>query len=373
MCVAGLYRSSLRALHTIVTTPEALAELAARLESLGGMGLDTEFLRERTYRAELCLLQLSAGSDAICVDPLALADLTPLAHSLTSTSSIKVMHASRQDLEVLYPAVGLVRPVFDTQIAAALAGMPAQVGYAELVRRLLGHELAKSHTRTDWSRRPLSPEQLEYARDDVRYLLPLKSQLEEQLEKLNRLDWLAEELAELADVSAIVTEPEQAWLRIKGLRALDASRTRLAQGLAAWRERRAIERNRPRGWILDDAALRDIVSRVPRSMETLAMTADLPPSLLKHCGEELLECIRVAQVPNPAPPIDARQRPDPAKAALVKTLGTLNQSIAAELGLSPEVLATRRDLEQLVEGRRDVSVLQGWRRAVVGDRMLAAL
>jgi ribonuclease D len=108
-------------------------------------------------------------------------------------------------------------------------------------------------------------------------------------------------------------------------------------------------------------------------MEALAMTADLPPSLLKHCGEELLECIRVAQVPDPAPPIDARQRPDPAKAALVKTLGTLNQSIAAELGLSPEVLATRRDLEQLVEGRRDVSVLQGWRRAVVGDRMLAAL
>ena len=360
-------------LHTIVTTPTQLAELAGQLESLQGIGLDTEFLRERTYRAELCLLQLSAPSDAVCVDPLALQDLTPLAHALTATGTVKVMHASRQDLEVLFPAVGLVRPVFDTQIAASLTGLPAQIGYADLVRRLLDKDLAKSHTRTDWSRRPLSPEQIDYALDDVRYLLPLRSQLEEQLDKLNRREWLAEELAELGDVGAIMMDPDQAWLRIKGLRALDPGRTRLARSIAAWRERRAVERNRPRGWILDDAALREIVMRVPRSMDAMAAIPDMPPSLIKHCGDELLECVREAQVPDPAPPIEARQRPDPAKAALIRTLGTLNQSIAGELGLSPEVLATRRDMEQLADGRRDVAVLRGWRRAVVGERMLAAL
>ena len=360
-------------LHTIVTTPTQLAELAGQLESLQGIGLDTEFLRERTYRAELCLLQLSAPSDAVCVDPLALQDLTPLAHALTATGTVKVMHASRQDLEVLFPAVGLVRPVFDTQIAASLTGLPAQIGYADLVRRLLDKDLAKSHTRTDWSRRPLSPEQIDYALDDVRYLLPLRSQLEEQLDKLNRREWLAEELAELGEVGAIMMEPDQAWLRIKGLRALDPGRTRLARSIAAWRERRAVERNRPRGWILDDAALREIVMRVPRSMDAMAAIPDMPPSLIKHCGDELLECVREAQVPDPAPPIEARQRPDPAKAALIRTLGTLNQSIAGELGLSPEVLATRRDMEQLADGRRDVAVLRGWRRAVVGERMLAAL
>ena len=366
-------RSSSKLLQNIVTTSPALVDLATNLESCEHIGLDTEFLRERTYRAELCLVQLSSLSDAACVDPLALPDLIPLARVLTAPGTTKVMHASRQDVEVLFPIAGLVRPVFDTQIAAALTGLPAQIGYGELVRRLLGKELAKSHTRTDWSRRPLSPEQIEYALDDVRYLLPLKAHLEEQLERSGRLEWLTEELHELEDARNIAVEPQDAWLRIKGLRSLDPARERLAQSLAAWRERRAMERNRPRGWILDDAALRDIVVQVPRSVEALAAIPELPAGMLKHCGAELLECIRAAEVPHPAPPINTRMRPDPAKTALVKKLGTLNQAIAAELGLSPEVLATRRDLELLADGRRDVGVLRGWRRNVVGDRMLAAL
>lgn len=360
-------------MQTIITTSPALVDLVANLESCEHVGLDTEFLRERTYRAELCLVQLSSHSDAACVDPLAFPDLIPLARVLTMPGITKVMHASRQDVEVLFPIAGLVRPVFDTQIAAALTGLPAQIGYGELVRRLLGKELAKSHTRTDWSRRPLSPEQLEYALDDVRYLLPLKAHLEEQLERSGRLKWLTEELHELEDARNVVTIPEDAWLRIKGLRSLDPARERLAQALAAWRERRAMERNRPRGWILDDAALRDIVMQVPRSIEALAAIPEFPAGVLKHCGTELLECIRAADVPHPAPPINTRTRPDPAKAALVKKLGALNQAIAAELGLSPEVLATRRDLELLADGRRDVAVLRGWRREVLGDRMLAAL
>jgi ribonuclease D len=360
-------------LQPIVTTSEALAELGTRLDTLEGIGLDTEFLRERTYRAELCLVQVSSDSDATCVDPIALADLTPIAHALTAPGIVKVMHASRQDIEVLFPVAGLVRPVFDTQIAAALTGLPAQVGYAELVRRLIGHELAKTHTRTDWSRRPLSPEQIEYALDDVRYLLPLKSLLEEQLKKLGRLTWLAEELAALDDTRSFTTEPEQAWLRVKGLRGLDEARIRLARELAAWRERRAIERNRPRGWILDDTALREIVLQVPRSTEALAAMAELPAGVVKHCSEDLLACVRAAEIADPAPAIQGRQRPDPLKTALVKKLGVLNQSIAADLNLSPEILATRRDLEQLADGRQDVAVLRGWRRGVIGEQMLAAL
>jgi ribonuclease D len=357
----------------MVTTSAALGELLAKLQSCTHIGLDTEFLRERTYRAELCLVQLSSSSDAACVDPLAVRDLAPLGEILTSSAVTKVMHASRQDVEVLYPIAGLVRPVFDTQIAAALTGLPAQIGYGELVRRLLGKELSKSHTRTDWSRRPLSPEQIEYALDDVRYLLPLMTILEEQLERSGRRTWLAEELFALEDARNIAPDPADAWLRIKGLRSLDPARERLAQLLAEWRERRAIERNRPRGWILDDVALREMVMQVPRTMEALASIPEFPAGVLKHCGAELLDCVRSAAVPEPPPPISVRGRPDPLKTALVKKLGGLNQTIAGELGLSPEVLATRRDLELLVDGRRDVGVLRGWRRDVVGNRLLAAL
>jgi ribonuclease D len=366
-------------LQHIVTTTAALAEWVGRLQSTPAVGLDTEFLRERTYRAELCLIQLATADDATCIDPLAETSLTPLIPVLAGQVSpsgetpVKVMHASRQDVEVLFPLAGLVRPVFDTQIAAALTGLPAQIGYGELVRRTLGIELAKSHTRTDWSRRPLSPEQVEYALDDVRYLLPLKSSLEEQLDKLNRLPWLAEELASLADAQHFTVDPDEAWQRLKGLRGLDPGRTRLTRALAAWRERRAIERNRPRGWILDDVALREVVMRVPRTVEQLGRVPEITPGVVKNCAEEILRMVAEAEIPSPPPPVMSRPRPSPEQTALVRKLAALNQTIAQELGLSPEVLATRRDLEQLAEGSRKVSILQGWRRAVIGEPLLAAL
>lgn len=359
-------------LQNLVTTSAALAELVTALESADTIGLDTEFLRERTYRPELCLVQVSTAHAAACIDPLAPGGLGELARVLAG-GPLKVMHASRQDLEVLHPVAGLVRPVFDTQIAAALAGMPAQVGYGELVRRVLGQELSKAHTRTDWSRRPLSAEQVEYALDDVRFLLPLKEALEEQLERLGRLEWLREELAALGDPAWLTVEPEQAWLRVKGLRGLDAGRARLARAIGAWRERRAIERNRPRGWILDDASLREIVLRVPRTPEALAAIPEMPSGVVRHCGAELLRLVGAAEIPDPPPPPPGRQRPDAELNARVRKLSSVNQAVAGELGLSPEILATRRELEQLAEGRRDLGVLSGWRRGVVGERMLAAL
>jgi ribonuclease D len=360
-------------LQPVLTTAAELARLAERLSTQPRIGLDTEFLRERTYRAQLCLLQIAAPNEAVCVDPLALTDLAPLASVLAAPTVLKVMHASRQDLEVLLPAAGMTRPVFDTQIAAALAGLPAQIGYAQAVQRLLGKELAKSHTRTDWSRRPLSPEQLEYALDDVRYLLPLAEKLEEELRRLGRLEWLDEELTALDDPGALTIEPDDAWLRLKWLRELDPARERLGRALAAWRERSAVEHNRPRGWILEDTVLREVVMQVPRTPEALAAITDMPAGLVKRRGEELLACVRAAQVPDPPPRLPARSRPDPVKAALVKKLGDISQSVAQELKLVPEVLATRRDLERLAEGRRDGALLSGWRRAILGERLLAAL
>lgn len=357
----------------IVTTAPALEELCARLHTEARIGLDTEFLRERTYHARLCLVQLSAPDDARCVDPLANPQLAPLASLLAAPGTVKVMHASRQDLEVLYPIAGVTRPVFDTQIAAALAGLPAQIGYAELVRRLLQRELAKSHTRTDWSRRPLSAEQIDYALDDVRYLLPLAAQLEQRLGQLGRLEWLAEELAALEDTRGLTTVPEEAWQRLKGLRGLDPARERLARALAAWRERCALEHDRPRGWILEDGALREIVMRVPRTLAELGAIGELPPGVVKRRGTELLACVAEAAVPDPAPPAPGRPRPDPQRSALVRKLADLSQGVAVELQLAPEVLAPRRELEQLADGRRDGAVLRGWRRAVLGEQLLAAL
>jgi ribonuclease D len=357
----------------MIDTADALTAFAESLAHQPEIALDTEFMREKTYRAELCLVQIAFGQTAVCIDPIALPDLAALVPALTGPSTVKVMHAARQDLEVMLPAVGLVQPVFDTQIAAALAGFPAQIGYAELARRMLGVELAKAHTRTDWTRRPLSPEQQEYALDDVRHLGALRTRLLEQLADQGRLGWLEEELAALANAEALRVAPEDAWKKVKGLPGLDEQRQRLAQALAAWRERRAIERNRPRGWILDDLSLREIVLRLPRSLDALAGLPEMQESVVRKCGEELLALVRDAGISDPPPALPRRERPDPAVLATVKRLADIAAAAAAELSIGTEVLATRRELERLAAGRRDVSLLRGWRAEVVGQKLLSAL
>jgi ribonuclease D len=361
----------------MIDSADALTTFAARAENAPAIALDTEFMREKTYRAELCLVQVAIGEDAVCIDPLALADaqgeLAALAPLLTAPGTVKIMHAARQDLEVLLPAVGLVQPVFDTQIAAALAGHPAQIGYAELARRLIGVELAKAHTRTDWSRRPLSPEQQEYALDDVRHLSALRTSLLDTLAAKGRIAWLEEELATLANADTLRVDPEDAWRKIKGLPSLDAGRLELARAVAAWRERRAAERNRPRGWIVDDAVLREFLVRLPRTPEALAALPEMQESVARKCGEEMLELVRQSGLPDPPPPLPRRDRPDPAQMALVKRLADISAEAAKELEISPEVLATRRELEKLAAGKRDVNLLRGWRASVVGEKLLAAL
>jgi len=224
----------------IISDAETFAQLCAELERSEVVGLDTEFLRERTYFAQLCLLQLAAGTRVLCVDPLALPSLGALRGTMAARAVRKVLHAARQDLEVLAPQAGPASGLFDTQVAAALIGLPAQIGYADLVQQLLGVSLAKGQTRTDWSRRPLSAAQLSYALDDVRYLLPLHDRLRARLEQLGRWHWFEEEMAGLDAAGSYETDPEQAWRRIRGVAELDPARQALARTLAAWRERRAI-------------------------------------------------------------------------------------------------------------------------------------
>jgi ribonuclease D len=350
---------------------DSLAAFAARLDTAPFVALDTEFMRERTYRPQLCLLQLATPGESLCVDPLAgfaLDALTPVLRN----SAPKIVHAARQDLEVLWPVFGAVTPVFDTQIAAALAGMPAQIGYSDLVRRILGIDLKKAETRTDWSKRPLSDAQLHYAIDDVAYLAALRDALTVQLDKLGRLAWLEEELHELAREDRLFVDPEKAVERLRWAAELDPERARLAQRLAAWRERRASEKDRPRSWILDDAGLRALVMRVPRTALELDSIEELTPGFRERSGATILELISATQLPQRLPPPGQRVRPDVQFQVRVKNLAGIVQKKAAELNLVPELLSTRRELESIARGETTADVLKGWRREVVGTELLAA-
>jgi len=355
-----------------ISDQHSVGELAQQLAAAPWIALDTEFLRERTYRPQLCLLQFAVPGLALCVDPLARIELEPLRPSLAGGQAPKILHAARQDLEVLWPVFGPLAPLFDTQVAAGLTGLPAQIGYSELVRRLLGVELPKGQTRTDWSQRPLSAAQLAYAIDDVAHLAPLRERLLEQLDQLGRLSWLDEELAGLAREERLFIDPEKAHERLRWSAELDADRARLLQRLAAWRERRAMDKNRPRSWILDDAALRALALKAPRTAAQLATIAELAPGFVERSGEAILREIAAAELPAQLAPLAARARPDPEEQAQVRRLAAIVQKRAGELGVAAEILATRRELEGIVRGARDAEVLGGWRRAAVGEELLAA-
>jgi ribonuclease D len=354
----------------------AIAALAERLSRAPYIALDTEFLRERTYRPQLCLLQVAVPGEQALVDPIVAPSLAALGSVLTNPAIPKILHAARQDLEVLWPVFGSIDPVFDTQVAAALTGMPAQIGYSELVRRLLGVELDKAQTRTDWSRRPLTAAQLRYAEDDVRHLAALRDLLVERLREQGRLDWLAEELRDLANPARLFVDPETAVDRLRWIGELDPDRARLAQRLAAWRERRASERDRPRSWILDDSGLRAMVLRPPRSvadLSAMATATELPAGFVEHSGPEMLRIVEEAQMPSQLPPPAQRERPDPELLARVKRLGAVLQQKASELAITPEVLGTRRELEALARGNQEVDMLRGWRRTILGEALLGAI
>jgi ribonuclease D len=356
---------------------DRLAELERLANELAGamaLALDTEFMRERTYYPKLCLVQLATADAIACIDTLAINDLARLSPLLANNASLKVAHAARQDVETLLTrAVEPPTPLFDTQIAAALLGMQPQIGYGDLVHRLLGARLAKAHARTDWTLRPLSREQLEYAADDVRHLLPLREALTRELESRGRRHWFDAEMVRAQATFATRLSPEDAWQRLKGLDSLDERRRATAIALARWREKRAMQRDRPRGWILSDDALHEIVRALPHNIAQLQRLPSVPPGVVENSGADLLAAVEGSshlasgELPRRA------GRPDPEMQARLKTLAATVKRIAEQLQLMPEVLATRRDLQQLLNGETDVPPLQGWRREVVGEALLSLL
>ncbi|HMK84610.1 MAG TPA: ribonuclease D [Steroidobacteraceae bacterium] len=353
---------------------EQLAPLARALESGGSIGVDTEFLRERTFFPKLCLLQLAAGGRVWCVDTLKCGGLDPLVPALTDPASRKVIHAARQDLETLYlEAKRVISPVFDTQIAAGCIGLKPQIGYAELVSRFLDVTLAKDQTRTNWSKRPLTAAQLEYAADDVKYLNELADRLTERLRALGREAWVLEDCAALEDVRLYEPDPEKAWERLRGLRKLAPALRARGRALAVWRERMARELNLPRGWIVSDPAILRLAETSPATRAALSAALEGERPMAAAVAESLLETLHRpgAAAPDEEPAAD--ERPTPEQKAAIERLTRVLESRASELGVSPEILAPRAELKALAMGQRNSASLTGWRRQEIGQRLLGAL
>jgi ribonuclease D len=354
---------------------EALGPLARTLQVQTSIGLDTEFLRERTFFPKLCLVQLAAGGDVWCVDTLRVGSLEPLVQALTAPGARKVIHAARQDLEAFYLNVKrVISPVFDTQIAAGCIGLKPQLGYADLVKSLLDVSLAKGQTRTDWSKRPLTAAQLEYAADDVKYLNEVAARLTERLRALGREHWVIEDCLSLEDPRLYELDPAQAWKRLRNLNFMPAAARARGRTVAIWRETMARDRDLPRGWILSDAAIFSVAEAGPTTRAALDAALALPKPLNDGLAQSLLTALR--ETPPDAggddePPRDVR--PTPEQKAIIDRLSGVVDARARELEISPEILAPRGELKALAMGARGVQALSGWRRAEIGDRLLAAL
>jgi ribonuclease D len=350
---------------------DELLGLAQQLESQPSIGVDTEFLRERTFFPKLCLLQLSAGGRIWCVDTLRVGSLEPLMPALTALKTQKLIHAARQDLEAIYLcAKKILTPVFDTQIAAACIGLKPQIGYAELVKTLLDVVVPKGQTRTDWSKRPLTREQLDYAADDVLYLGDAAALLTERLLHLGRMHWANEDCAALEERELYEPDLSKSWQRLRGIAQLEPKARARAKAIAVWRERLARERDLPRAWILADAALFSIAHAAPADAAALQAVQ----ALNERFAAGVLEALREAEqapLEDTEPSQDAR--PTPEQKALMERLNKLVDARAAALNISAEVLAPRGELKALALGKRDSPALAGWRREEVGTLLLNAL
>jgi len=354
-------------------------KLGALCESLAGapwIALDTEFLREKTYFPKFCLLQIAAGEVVACVDPLAVEDLSPLLAILLDPGVIKVFHSGRQDMEIFYHLCGkLPGPVFDTQLAAPLLGLAEQISYAGLVAELLGVNLTKSHSRTDWSHRPLSPEQIRYAADDVIYLAQAYLAMLPRLERLNRLGWLDGDFAELADPALYENPPALAWQRIGGVYQLKSKALSIVQTLAAWREQTARAQDLPRGWILKDDALLDLARQQPVDAEQLKLVRGIDERMARRHGATICKLIQEAAA-RPPQALDGKARPSKKlveQEALLDLLMAVVRLRAAQNTLNPATLASRKDLEQLLDADPQARLAHGWRKTMVGDELAAVL
>jgi ribonuclease D len=333
------------------------------------VGVDTEFMRERTYFSQLCLVQISSGDDIYCVDPLGDSSKQAAGEFWQSLMQIPwVLHSGRQDIEVVSQSASqFPASVFDTQIAAALLGYAPQLGYAGLVAELFDVQLAKSHTRADWSKRPLSDAVLNYAAEDVLYLLPAYEILKERLEKLGRMSWAEEDAADLLQPDLYDTDPNLAIARLKGARKLTGKARSAAVGLAAWREREALRSNRPRQWIIKDKTLLDIAVSQPDTEARLMAIPEMAERTAKRASGAILAAINDAKSDNESytPPT----RPDEAQKALLKALQQQVAKCAEELGIATEIVAPRKELSAAVNDDYSGRVFRGWRAQLIGNKL----
>lgn len=344
-----------------VDTGEKLTRLAAELKRVSLAAIDTEFVREKTYYPQLCLIQIATRDDVACIDCLAPLDLSPVYAELFRPDFTWVLHSARQDLEVVWQRTQRMPPrLIDTQIAAALCGQAPQIGLENLLARTLDVTLGESYARTDWSRRPLPDAALAYALDDVRYLLSAWDKLDAQLTGLGRTAWLDEECARV-----LAERPEAdtltVWARIKGVQGLSFASQCAALGLVRWREAAAQRSDRPRRWLLADEQLLAIAAELPR--DAAALGALVPEKFVNRNAAAVLAAVAAHADPS----VQAEVRANAAQAApdktLIKSLQERVRQEAARLGIEPEILATRRDLVALASGKPPAHLAQGWRAA----------
>ena len=360
----------------VVSTPAELNALCGDLRGSRWLAIDTEFIREKTYHPQFCLLQIANGEHVACVDPLALDTLDPLLDIIFEAAVTKVFHAARQDLEIFFNLRSDVpRPVFDTQIAAGLLGYGEQVSYASLIHQALGIELPKSLARTDWQRRPLHADQLSYAADDARYLSDLYLKLSDELETKQRSEWLHGDFEGLCEHRNFQNDPVKSWQRIRGVNRLQPRQLAVLRALAAWREQEAIRVDRPRKWVLSDAALLDLARVAPGDPGELAQIRSLHRGKIKRYGETLLASITAGwNEPRESwPALPPRQTLSANQQAIVDLLMAQLRDRAYRHDVSPASIANRNMVERMVLGEADLPLLSGWRAQLAGNAMLDLL
>jgi ribonuclease D len=360
-----------------IDTPAQLAQLCEQIKKESWVALDTEFLREKTYYPKFCLLQIATPEWVACVDPIALPNLEILFDVLYDPAIVKVFHSCRQDLEIFFQATGkLPSPIFDTQIAAPLLGFQDNPGYAMLVSSLLSINLNKAHTRADWSKRPLTEAELEYAADDVIYLCQIYQIMVTKLTELGRIDWLKHDFAELTNPDLYKVDPDNAWFRIKGKNKLTGKQLSIIQTLAQWREKTAQAEDRPKSWLLRDELLFDLAKLQPESVQELANVRGINERSVNRYGREICQLITAAKN---RPPLPLKEKDRLAKKtqqeeAILDILTALVRIRAEENALNPSILATRKDLEELLFNLSDESpLLHGWRYTMAGKELVGLL
>ncbi len=357
-----------------IKKPEQLDDLCKRIENAPWIAVDTEFLREKTYYPKFCLLQLATPDWVACVDPIALPNLKALFDAIYNPAITKVFHSCRQDLEIFYQLTGkLPSPIFDTQIAAPLLGFQDNTGYSMLVSSFLNINLNKAHTRADWSHRPLTEDEIQYAADDVIYLCQIYQKMVKQLTELGRANWLRDDFAALENPAMYETEPKNAWLRVKGKNKLTGKQLSIIQAVSQWREATAQKENRPKNWLLRDELLFDFAKLQPETIETLSKIRGISERIVNYYGKELCTLVKTAKTTPPLPlPILTKNisGKDPQQEAIIDILFALVRIRAEENLLNPTILATRNDLEALLNGdEEECMLLRGWRFSMVGKEL----